>query len=869
MAGIKITNFLGIAPKNSPELLGPQFAQTAVNLNPYSGDIIPYHAAKEVGSTGRTSGVKSIYPMRDPTNSSVNKWLSWTADVDVAVNTTLDEEEQRIYYTGDGLPKVTDYSLAVGSSNGPYPVSSYDLGLPLPTVKPTASASTFSEKTSSSVARDGTNVATMVTSAAHGLTTGDKVNVAQLTYRTGTYSRTATSVTTTITLTSHGYETGAQINLSFEPFFSSGVNEAPTSNTYSIISTGANTFTIQDTQRNNLAASGDVRIGIYDFNATNVEVTVVNTTTFTYASAGPKTSTISTSNGKINLAGTVQSRKYVYTWMTPWGEESIPSDPSDAIYIKEGQVVTVSNLPTAKPSGDNFVRGFRLYRTVVSASQGTNYFRLKTVWFPNPMASASRTSNVVTAKFTYPHNLIAKDKLKITGVAFGGVADTSFNVTDVDVSSVIDKYTITYTAAGSDKVTTATTAGTLFWSITEPGKTTYRYYESNTFTDDFRVTGLVYTLDTLYADAPDPNMKGLTMAHNNIMIGFVQNELCFSEPSRPWSWPVRYRLVFEHPIVAVAATGGQILVMTVEYPYRVVGDTPAVMASARIDIPLPCTSKRGVVNMGYGVLYPTYGGVAMFSSETGAVLATKAIHDWETWSASYDPSTMVAEFYNGKYFCSHSTGSFIYERDDQIGGVFVTIPTKFNAAYYDARDNKFYYVTDSEGTILEWNAQNQPLLSAEWKSKVFINKDFFNIGAARVVADFSQDTAEITAYNSDVVTHNTSVWALVPDLGTLNGQQSYTDPSTSVYNQIDGSIGNALVNGDTQMKDVLIPVGSYNVNFRLWANKLLVADVVVSNSDVFRLPSGYKSDTFEVAVSGSARIRAIHLAETPQGLVNI
>jgi len=35
---------------------------------------------------------------------------------------------------------------------------------------------------------------------------------------------------------------------------------------------------------------------------------------------------------------------------------------------------------------------------------------------------------------------------------------------------------------------------------------------------------------------------------------------------------------------------------------------------------------------------------------------------------------------------------------------------------------------------------------------------------------------------------------------------------------------------------------------------------------VFRLPSGYRSDTFEVGVSGSARVRAIHVGETPYGL---
>jgi hypothetical protein len=50
-------------------------------------------------------------------------------------------------------------------------------------------------------------------------------------------------------------------------------------------------------------------------------------------------------------------------------------------------------------------------------------------------------------------------------------------------------------------------------------------------------------------------------------------------------------------------------------------------------------------------------------------------------------------------------------------------------------------------------------------------------------------------------------------------------------------------------------------------------DLVVTQSldsrRVFRLPSGYKSDTFEVGVSGSVRLRAIRIAETPTGLRDI
>lgn len=878
MAGIKITNFLGIAPKLSPELIGAQFAQTAVNLNPYSGDLIPYRTSKEAGNTNRGAGVQTIYPMRDPNDATVNKWLSWTSDVDIAVPTTLDEEEQRIYYTGDGVPKVTDYSLAVTGA-GPYPVSAgnYDLGLPLPTAKPSASATAFSEKTTSTVARDGNGVATIVTSVAHGLEVGSRVNISQLTYRTGTYTRTSSTVT--VTLTGHGYETGAQLFMSFEPFKTSisatSADGFVQSSTYAITNTGANTFTFEDPVNNSstTTASADVYVGLYDFNVVNAEiVTVPDSTTFTVASAGPKTSTITVTTGKVNLAGTVQSRKYVYTWITPWGEESIPSEPSDAVYVREGQTVTVSGLPTAKPSGNNFIRGFRLYRTVVSASQGTQYFLLKTVYFTNAMTFAARTSNVVTAKFQHPHNLVVGSKIKITGTAFGGTPDTSFNVTDGTVVSAPDKYTITYNAAGSDKANTATSAGTLFWDVTEPGKTTYRYYESSTFTDDFKVSGLVFILDSLYADAPDGNMQGLTMAHNNILVGFVQNEVCFSDPGRPWSWPLRYRIVVEHKIVAVAAVGGAIYVLTTEYPYRLYGDSPDVMTATRFDIPMPCTSKRGVVNMGYGVLYPTYGGIALIGPDTGVALATKSIHDRDTWAEACDPSTAVAEFFNNKYFMSHSTGSMLFERDDQIGGVMVTTPTKFNAAYYDARYDKFYYVTADSGELYEWDAVGQPLLPTEWKSKVFINKEYTNIGAARVVADFSADQASfdaIVAFNVAVVAHNTEMWSLSAQLGTLNGQLSYTDPVTSAYTIVDNSIGGSLVNGDVRTQYTLEIVGSYEINFRLWANKVLVADVVISDSEVFRLPTGYKSDTFEVAVSGSARIRAIHLADTPQGLVNV
>jgi hypothetical protein len=94
-------------------------------------------------------------------------------------------------------------------------------------------------------------------------------------------------------------------------------------------------------------------------------------------------------------------------------------------------------------------------------------------------------------------------------------------------------------------------------------------------------------------------------------------------------------------------------------------------------------------------------------------------------------------------------------------------------------------------------------------------------------------------------------------------------------------MGAARVVADYQ--DVTIPPvwGTYDVEwinadvtwsvteplaFKLYADKALVTTVSLSDSDVFRLPPGYKTDTYEVEVSGTVRVRSIHLGETPTSL---
>ena len=796
MPAVKLQKFLGIAPKISSDLLPDTAGQTAFNVKLDSGDLQPYKEPVVVADALRSGTLKTLYALYNPSNTSELKYLTWANDVDIATaapEDVLDPDEQRFYYTGDGVPKVSNYALAT-SVAAPYPDAYYELGLPLPTTVATTSAASFSVATSSHYARDSGNIATITTGSAHGLKTG-------------------------------------------------------------------NVVTVRDFGTSDEAKS---------FNATNVIVTVPSTTTFTYYSSGDQVGSTANTSGKVELAGTTFARSHVYTWVTPWDEESIASEPSTDLFIKEGQVVTVSNLPTAKPSGDNFISGIRLYRTVTSAS-GTFYFALKTLWFPTSFGSSgtvSLTSNVATVKLTSRHNLIVGDRFKIKSCN-----DSTFDITDGIVASVVDNYTFTYAKTASDIASKAETAGVLVHDAAESLSDSARYWgdSNHNFTDDFLVSNLTTILGSSNYDKPESTMKGILSAHNNIMVGFFENQICFSEPSKPHAWPKIYRLTIEHNIVGISAIGGYILVLTEQYPYLISGSDPNTMSVSRVDTFMPCVSKRSIVNMGYGVAYATYGGLAVFSPTGGLDIVTKFIHDWDTWADELDPTTLVGHYYNGKYFGSHSTNSFIFEQDQRSGGYFVSINHLFDAAWTDPVTNSMYYTSGTAGEIRQWDKPTQPLTAMEWKSKTIRLPEPINFGACKIVADFSdvdEEIIAIAAFNLTVAATNQAIFDVSEQLGTLNGPTDYI--TNSIRQENNGFLNSGMVGGD--FLGTVFPrstdISTLPITVKLFVgnNKQLIFQGTVLTDDTFRLPSGYRTDTFEISVSGSSRVRAIHIGETPYGL---
>lgn len=809
MTTTKIAEFRGTLPRVSPELLPGTAAQIADDVKLYSGDLIPTPAPLVFAAASRTGTIRTLYALRDPDTSAL-KWLTWAGEVDIVSPAADELNEQRFYYTGDGKPKVSTYALATAGS-APYPATSgfYELGLPLPTTRPTATPTTFSTKTSASFARDGGGNVTLVTGTPHNLKDGSLVTISGFSYRTGTYSRTGTTIT--VTISNHGLVTGTRVYIEF-------TSGGATTNSYTVTVTGTNTFTVQDTVSG--AASGDCRWDIRDFNVTTT-AKVINSTTITYFSPGAQVGSTPSTDGRLDLGGLVQSRNYLYTWYTPWDEESIGSEPSTAIFIKEGQIVTVTGLPTAPPAGMNYIRGIRLYRTLAATAQTAeaDYFRLSTLWFPQAISAVERTGGVTTITFAEAHKFIEDDRLKLAGCSVAG-----FDVADVKVTDIPDRLSVSFAQAGADVAKTAATGTIYYDSAEDPATDPARYWGevSYDFTDDFSFRSLTETLASNDYDPPPEDLQGLTVIQNNILAGFVGNDIYFSEPNRFHAWPTKYKISLEYNIVGMTALGTDLFVVTTGYPYVISGSDPAVLSTSRYSTNYPCLSKRSIVQTDVGIMYSTHEGLALASLSGGVQIVTAPAHSPDTWNAALDPRTIVAAFYDSMYFASHSTGAFFYRRsqDGTNPGDIIDQSITFTATWFDPVSGYLYYTTGTNGDIVRWDDPTQPNVMYTWKSKVFVSQTPFNMGAARVVGDY-------------IGTAVSPVWSTIEDTwGAADILWSVTEP----------------------------------VEFRLYANKSLVFTTTRSDSDVFRLPAGYKTDTYEVEITGTTRVRSIHLGETPSSL---
>lgn len=140
MPYIKLEDFSGIVPRTGPTRLEASQAQAANNVKLQSRELRSW-ALPTLEYVPTTSVVETIYYIDSPSGDKY--WLEWATDVDMVPGPVADIDEFRYYYTGDGLPKKTNWNLATtgGLGSRPFPDAWLYMGVPSPTGAPTLAAS--------------------------------------------------------------------------------------------------------------------------------------------------------------------------------------------------------------------------------------------------------------------------------------------------------------------------------------------------------------------------------------------------------------------------------------------------------------------------------------------------------------------------------------------------------------------------------------------------------------------------------------------------------------------------------------------------------------------------------------------------------
>ncbi|RMD60673.1 hypothetical protein D6833_09340 [Candidatus Parcubacteria bacterium] len=284
--------------------------------------------------------------------------------------------------------------------------------------------------------------------------------------------------------------------------------------------------------------------------------------------------------------------------------------------------------------------------------------------------------------------------------------------------------------AGSYDITTirvyrsnGTGASALFQFVTEVPVST------PSVTDTVSVLG--EALPSAEWDPPPDDMVGLVGMPGGFLVGFRNNELIPSEVGLPHAYPVRYRFSVDSKIVGLGVFGNTLVILTDEQPLIATGTHPGSLTVTKTGVLQACVSRAGIVNLGYGVVYPSPEGLILVSSE-GARLITEGIITRDQWQA-LSPDTLRASVWRGLYLAYYNNGGFVFNpRQPEAGFVFIDKPKmQVSRGYYDAEKDLTYLAIGSD--LYEAGEGANRLYV--WRSGQFDVGAYVYMGVVQVFAD--------------------------------------------------------------------------------------------------------------------------------------
>jgi hypothetical protein len=402
-----------------------------------------------------------------------------------------------------------------------------------------------------------------------------------------------------------------------------------------------------------------------------------------------------------------------------------------------------------------------------------------------------------------------------------------------------------------------------------------------TFTDDLPSTTVVQNnlCNSFSYDPPPDNLKGLLAHPAGFLVGFAGNEIFCSVPYRSHAWPVEFILAVEHPIVGLAIYGNTLMVLTTSNPYYIGGSHPSNLSPTQSQSVEPCLSKRSIASTLQGVLYASPNGLVLFN-EGGAQVVTNNLISKKEWQQQFIPQGIKAAQYGMQYLAFRDTSNgFEYSPAEPLGALS-TIDHFKDIANVQTDRYEGTVIALSNGIVYEWDNPDEQPIYFTWRSKEFDFPRPLNFGACIVKAEPSNTELGISSLVGEQRTWNEtriqrplnplgytpiagSRWAMTPTLGT-------PDFNSTPANELEGVDRRQYPVGGSPLWFLGIRPGVDGYAFlRVFADRRLVATLVVFPNTMMRLPSGFKAHYWQFELISNANTYSIAIAETGKELMNV
>lgn len=259
-----------------------------------------------------------------------------------------------------------------------------------------------------------------------------------------------------------------------------------------------------------------------------------------------------------------------------------------------------------------------------------------------------------------------------------------------------------------------------------------------TYDHDASTAPLAEALPSTDYDPPPADLFGIIELPNGMMAAFSGRDVFFCEPFIPHAWPEKYVLTVNDQIVGLGAFGSSIAVLTTGTPYVIQGISPDSMAMTRLEVDMPCVAKRGIVDMGGALIYPSQEGLVQISN-SGASLISAGLWTQEQWKA-LSPSTIIAARSQGRYVFSAQPGGtgprqMFFVSVDGTAQYLTRTDDQFTDLLYHLGTGRLYGLgAADQRSISVIDDPLGPIGSYIWRSKPFFLPAEVELGVVRVDA---------------------------------------------------------------------------------------------------------------------------------------